>query len=246
VLIPGSVGLKERLLTKRDVGKLVSFKCTPRREEGLEGLSRTAMSPDRIAAAPPECKNVRIVGSAVEQGVLRAEKEYVGGYEGASIYRWYVVSLQCRKKGSLNQLVFKTYVNERSQSKEGFYILHLGYLSVMNLISVYELFVIQKRTSSSRGRGLVRCEGSRDLLSHWRGLLACYLLGDAIFRGDAKVVQGVWSIKRSNGPKLCGLVGLSGQIAVRAGIGRIDLLHSRKRGPCWTPWCDVQKGLSLK
>lgn len=92
VLIPGSVGLKERLLTKRDVGKLVSFKCTPRREEGLEGPSRTAMSPDRIAAAPPECKNLRIVGSPVEHGVLRAEKDYGGGYEGASIYRWYVVS----------------------------------------------------------------------------------------------------------------------------------------------------------
>lgn len=126
VLISGSVGLKERVLTKRDVGKLVSFKCTPRREEGLEGPSRTAMSPDRIAAAPPECKNLRIVGSAVEQGVLRAEKEYVGGYEGASIYRWYVVSFRCRKKRSLNRLVFRTYVNERSQSKEGFFILHLG------------------------------------------------------------------------------------------------------------------------
>jgi hypothetical protein len=105
VLIPGSIGLKERVLTKRDVGKLVSFKCTPRREEGLEGPSRTAMSPDRIAAAPPECKNLRIVGSAVKQGVLRAEKEYVGGYEGASIYRWYVVSLQSRKERCMYRLV---------------------------------------------------------------------------------------------------------------------------------------------
>jgi hypothetical protein len=47
-LIPGSIGLKERLLTSKEVGKFLAFSVTPRRNDGLEGETKSFVSRERI------------------------------------------------------------------------------------------------------------------------------------------------------------------------------------------------------
>jgi hypothetical protein len=46
--MPGSIGLKERLLTSKEVGKFLAFSVTPLRNDGLEGETKSFVSRERI------------------------------------------------------------------------------------------------------------------------------------------------------------------------------------------------------
>ncbi|GBG65468.1 hypothetical protein CBR_g51063 [Chara braunii] len=78
-------------LTLDDVGHFISFRCTPRREDGMEGESKVAMSLEVVQAADPTITSLRVRGNAIEGAELVAEKEYFGGHEGDSVYQWFMV-----------------------------------------------------------------------------------------------------------------------------------------------------------
>lgn len=88
-LIPGASGLLQYTVTKEAIGKFISFKCIPVRDDGIVGEARTCMCQERVRPGNPRAVSLQVVGAAVEGTVLSAEKEYWGGEEGASVFRWF-------------------------------------------------------------------------------------------------------------------------------------------------------------
>ncbi|KAH0932660.1 hypothetical protein HID58_009777 [Brassica napus] len=88
-LIPGASGFLQYTITKEAIGKFISFQCIPVRDDGIVGEARTCMCQERVRPGNPRAVSLQIVGAAVEGTVLSAEKEYWGGEEGASVFRWF-------------------------------------------------------------------------------------------------------------------------------------------------------------
>ncbi|XP_010519077.1 PREDICTED: 187-kDa microtubule-associated protein AIR9-like [Tarenaya hassleriana] len=91
-LIPVASGVLQYTITKEDIGKFISFQCIPIRYDGFKGEPRSCMGQERIRPGSPRVVSLRIVGAAVEGTMLSAEKEYWGGEEGASVFRWFRTS----------------------------------------------------------------------------------------------------------------------------------------------------------
>ncbi|ESQ52069.1 hypothetical protein EUTSA_v10016130mg [Eutrema salsugineum] len=88
-LIPEASGLLQYTITKEAIGKFISFRCIPVRDDGIVGEARTCMCQERVRPGNPRAVSLQIVGAAVEGTMLSAEKEYWGGEEGASVFRWF-------------------------------------------------------------------------------------------------------------------------------------------------------------
>ncbi|MQL72308.1 hypothetical protein Taro_004651, partial [Colocasia esculenta] len=91
-LIPEASGLLQYRITKDAIGKFVSFKCTPIRDDGTVGEPRTCLGLDRVRAGSPRLFSLQIIGEAVEGTTLQADKKYWGGEEGNSVFHWFLTS----------------------------------------------------------------------------------------------------------------------------------------------------------
>ncbi|KAF8413517.1 hypothetical protein HHK36_001507 [Tetracentron sinense] len=91
-LIPEASGLLQYRITKYAIGKLISFKCTPIRDDGIVGEPRTCLGQERVRPGSPRLLFLQILGKAVEGTTLHVEKKYWGGEEGDSAFRWFLTS----------------------------------------------------------------------------------------------------------------------------------------------------------
>ncbi|KAG0500752.1 hypothetical protein HPP92_000824 [Vanilla planifolia] len=92
VLIAKGVGLLQCLITKDYIGKLISFECTPVRDDGIVGELRTFLAAVQVRSGSPRLLYLKIIGDGVEGTTLHAEKKYWGGEEGNSVYQWLQIS----------------------------------------------------------------------------------------------------------------------------------------------------------
>uniref|UniRef100_A0A1J3CLM1 187-kDa microtubule-associated protein AIR9 n=1 Tax=Noccaea caerulescens TaxID=107243 RepID=A0A1J3CLM1_NOCCA len=88
-LIPEASGLLQYTIAKEAIGKFISFQCIPVRDDGIVGEARTCMCQEQVRPGNPRAVSLQVVGAAIEGTMLSAEKEYWGGEEGASVFRWF-------------------------------------------------------------------------------------------------------------------------------------------------------------
>ncbi|XP_062189872.1 187-kDa microtubule-associated protein AIR9-like [Phragmites australis] len=79
-------------VTKEAVGKFVSFKCTPIRDDGTVGEPRVFLGKDRVTPGMPTLLSLELIGEAIEGTTMVANKIYWGGEEGDTIFRWILAS----------------------------------------------------------------------------------------------------------------------------------------------------------
>lgn len=91
-LVPEASGLLQYRIAKDAIGKFVSFKCTPIRDDGTVGEPRTSLGQERVRPGNPRLLSLEILGNAVEGTTLIAEKKYWGGEEGDSVFLWFLTS----------------------------------------------------------------------------------------------------------------------------------------------------------
>ncbi|KAG9149706.1 hypothetical protein Leryth_012432 [Lithospermum erythrorhizon] len=90
-LIPKASGHLQYRITRDAIGKFLSFTCTPVRDDGVIGESKTCMAKEGVRPGSPRLLSLQIVGVAVEGSTLNVDKKYWGGEEGESLYRWFRV-----------------------------------------------------------------------------------------------------------------------------------------------------------
>ncbi|KAF5205341.1 Microtubule-associated air9-like protein [Thalictrum thalictroides] len=91
-LIPDASGYLQYRITKDAIGRFISFKCTPVRDDGTVGDPRTFFGPERISPGSPKLLSLHLLGESIEGTVLRVDRKYWGGEEGHSIIRWYRIT----------------------------------------------------------------------------------------------------------------------------------------------------------
>lgn len=91
-LIPEVSGFLQYRITKDAIGKFISFKCTPVRDDDTVGEPRTCMGQERIRPGSPRLLTLQVVGTAVEGTTLNVDKKYWGGEEGDSLFHWFRTS----------------------------------------------------------------------------------------------------------------------------------------------------------
>ncbi|XP_077243847.1 outer arm dynein light chain 1 protein [Tasmannia lanceolata] len=89
-LIPEASGLLQYRITKDAIGKLVSFKCTPVRNDGSVGEPRICLGKERVQPGSPRVLSLQIIGKGIEGSTLHVDKKYWGGEEGDSVFRWFL------------------------------------------------------------------------------------------------------------------------------------------------------------
>ncbi|XP_068657633.1 187-kDa microtubule-associated protein AIR9-like isoform X2 [Aristolochia californica] len=92
VQIPEASGLLQYRITKEAIGKFVSFKCIPVRDDGAVGEPRTCLGQEHVRPGSPRLLSLQIVGEEIEASVLNVYKKYWGGEEGDSVSCWFVTS----------------------------------------------------------------------------------------------------------------------------------------------------------
>ncbi|OEL27617.1 187-kDa microtubule-associated protein AIR9 [Dichanthelium oligosanthes] len=85
-------GLLEYRVTKEAIGKFVSFKCTPIRDDGIVGEARSFIGKDRVTPGMPTILSLEVTGEAIEGTTMVASKRYWGGEEGDTMFRWILAS----------------------------------------------------------------------------------------------------------------------------------------------------------
>ncbi|XP_022146546.1 187-kDa microtubule-associated protein AIR9 [Momordica charantia] len=88
-LIQEVSGLLQYRIPKDIIGKFISFQCTPVRDDEIMGEPRICMAQERIRPGSPRLLSLDIVGSVVEGTILSVDKNYWGGDEGESVFRWF-------------------------------------------------------------------------------------------------------------------------------------------------------------
>lgn len=86
--IPDVSGL-EYHITKDAIGKFISFRCTPVRDDGIVGEPRTCTGQERVRPGSPRLLSLQVSGTAIEGSMLMVKTKYWGGEEGESVYRWF-------------------------------------------------------------------------------------------------------------------------------------------------------------
>lgn len=81
-------GLLQYCVTKEAVGKFISFKCTPVRDDDIVGEARTFIGKDRVTPGMPTLLSLEVTGEAIEGTTMFATKRYWGGEEGNTVFRW--------------------------------------------------------------------------------------------------------------------------------------------------------------
>ncbi|KAG0500755.1 hypothetical protein HPP92_000827 [Vanilla planifolia] len=119
VLIAKACGLLQCLITKDYIGKLISFECTPVRDDGIVGELRTFLAAVQVRSGSPRLLYLKIIGDGVEGTTLHAEKKYWGGEEGNSVYQW----LQISPIGTVSEIKGATHASyEVSSNDIGFLV----------------------------------------------------------------------------------------------------------------------------
>ncbi|KAK3126367.1 hypothetical protein QOZ80_7AG0555520 [Eleusine coracana subsp. coracana] len=90
--VSGASSLLQYHVTKEAIGKFVSFKCTPTRDDGIVGEPRIFIGKDRVTAGIPTLLSLELTGKAIEGKTLVANRRYWGGLEGDTIFRWMLAS----------------------------------------------------------------------------------------------------------------------------------------------------------
>ncbi|CAM0905321.1 unnamed protein product [Alopecurus aequalis] len=85
-------GLLQYHIKKEDVGKFVSFKCIPVRNDGIAGEPGVFIGNDRVTPGSPTLLSLELNGEAVEGTTMVANRRYWGGEEGDTIFRWVLTS----------------------------------------------------------------------------------------------------------------------------------------------------------
>lgn len=88
VPIPSANGLLQYKITADAVNKLVSFRCTPVRDDGTDGESRSSMVQEFVRPAFPTLMSLQVIGNPIEGADLHVDKKYWGGSEGFSKIQW--------------------------------------------------------------------------------------------------------------------------------------------------------------
>lgn len=83
-----ATGLLQYCVTKEAVGKFVSFKCTPVRDDAIVGEARSFIGKDRVTPGMPTLLSLEVTGDAIEGTTMFASKRYWGGEEGDTMFRW--------------------------------------------------------------------------------------------------------------------------------------------------------------
>ncbi|ONM51303.1 187-kDa microtubule-associated protein AIR9 [Zea mays] len=83
-----ATGLLQYCVTKEAVGKFVSFKCTPVRDDDIVGEARSFIGKDRVTPGMPTLLSLEVTGDAIEGTTMFASKRYWGGEEGDTMFRW--------------------------------------------------------------------------------------------------------------------------------------------------------------
>ncbi|XP_043702000.1 187-kDa microtubule-associated protein AIR9 [Telopea speciosissima] len=118
-LIPEASGLLQYRITKDAIGKFVSFRCTPVRDDGIVGEPRTSLGQEHVRPGTPRLLYLQIVGKAIEGTKLHVDKKYWGGEEGNSVFRWFLTS----SDGTQTEIKGATTVSYMLSSDDiGFYI----------------------------------------------------------------------------------------------------------------------------
>lgn len=89
----------EYTLKLDDVGHAIRFTYFPVREDGMRGTWLTKESAV-VRPAAPRLTSLQLFGEPMEGTLLTVQKEYFGGHEGASRFRW----LRARRDGVLEEL----------------------------------------------------------------------------------------------------------------------------------------------
>nr|CAB3451917.1 unnamed protein product [Digitaria exilis] len=90
--VPEASGLLQYHISKEALGKFVSFKCTPIRDDGIVGEARAFIGKDRVAPGMPTILSLEVTGEAIEGTTMVASKRYWGGEEGDTMFRWILAS----------------------------------------------------------------------------------------------------------------------------------------------------------
>ncbi|WVZ61871.1 hypothetical protein U9M48_011679 [Paspalum notatum var. saurae] len=96
--VPEASGLLQYHVTKEAVGKFVSFKCTPVRDDGIVGEARSFIGKDRVTPGMPTLLSLEVTGEAIEGATMFASKRYWGGEEGETMFRWILASADGTEK----------------------------------------------------------------------------------------------------------------------------------------------------
>ncbi|KAJ6813130.1 187-kDa microtubule-associated protein AIR9 [Iris pallida] len=91
VLVPEASVLQYHI-AKDAIGKFISFKCTPVRDDGTFGEPRVSIGKERVRPGTPRLLSLQILGEGIEGTTLIAEKKYWGGEEGDSVFRWFLTT----------------------------------------------------------------------------------------------------------------------------------------------------------
>nr|CBY84490.1 AIR9 protein [Trypanosoma brucei brucei] len=74
-------------LTSKDVDCRIKVEFTPMRNDWVAGEPKSAIT-GPVAAGPPECESIKIIGNLIQESDLEVEVVYSGGTEGESYYQW--------------------------------------------------------------------------------------------------------------------------------------------------------------
>ncbi|KAF9588966.1 hypothetical protein IFM89_017645 [Coptis chinensis] len=88
-LVPEASGCLQYRIRKDAIGKFISFRCTPVRDDGAVGDPWTSFGPERVCPGSPKLISLQILGNAIEGTMLHIDKKYWGGEEGSSIIHWF-------------------------------------------------------------------------------------------------------------------------------------------------------------
>lgn len=72
------------------VGWYLLANYVPVRSDGESGEAVQVVSARPVTGLPPKVTSIQLSGVFVEGETLRANYEYSGGYEGDSVYGWYL------------------------------------------------------------------------------------------------------------------------------------------------------------
>ncbi|KAH7307676.1 hypothetical protein KP509_22G071800 [Ceratopteris richardii] len=87
--LPESAGLLQYHIGLGAVGKLISFKCVPVRDDGVVGEAGTCFGHEIIRPGLPKLLSLKILGDPIEGENLMIERTYWGGIEGPSRIQWF-------------------------------------------------------------------------------------------------------------------------------------------------------------
>ncbi|KAI5082186.1 hypothetical protein GOP47_0001929 [Adiantum capillus-veneris] len=108
ISVTSACGLLQYKVTADAVDKLISFRCTPVREDGTAGESRSTMMQDYVQPGLPTLASLEITGDPIEGATLHVDKKYLGGSEGSSKIQW-LLKMENGLNSKIPNAIFSSY-----------------------------------------------------------------------------------------------------------------------------------------